>query len=514
VNHSSESAGGPVVVVDFGAQYNQLIARRVREAGVFCEVVPAAAGARNILTRRPRAVILSGGPASVYEPGAPTLDPVLFAAGIPVLGICYGFQLMARLLGGVVEPAARREYGRAVLTTTAPSPLTEGIPEQSVVWMSHGDIVRRAPPGFQVLGTTPDSPVAVMGDPDRKLYGVQFHPEVRHSEYGQRVLENFLGRVAGLPRDWSTPDMIAEAVATIRRTVGDAHALVALSGGVDSAVAARLAHSALGDRLHAVLVDHGLLRAGEVEEVVRAFPDLDLTVVDARDRFLAALDGVADPEAKRKIIGRTFIEVFQEAAARYRDVAFLVQGTVYPDVIESGGSGAATIKSHHNVGGLPDAVPFRLVEPLRWLFKDEVRRVGAALGLPDAIVWRHPFPGPGLAIRILGAVTEDRLRMVRESDRIVREELRQANWDRRVWQVFTVLAADVRSVGVMGDQRTYGHPIIIRAVESDDGMTADWVRLPSELLDRMAQRIIGEVAGVNRVVYDITSKPPATIEWE
>jgi GMP synthase (glutamine-hydrolysing) len=504
----------PVVVLDYGAQYNQLIARRIREAGVFCEVLPGDTDLAAIRAREPAAVVLSGGPSSVYEPGAPTVDPSLFGLGVPILGICYGLQAMTRALGGRVEPAPRREYGRATMTIGQASPLTVGVPPVSTVWMSHGDEVKEPPPGFQILASTPECPVAMVGDPARGWYGVQFHQEVRHSQYGQRVLENFLFRVAGLQPNWTTADVIGDMVEAIRATVGDGHALVALSGGVDSAVAAALARRALGGRLHAVMVDHGLLRAGEVDEVRAAFSDIDLEVVDASQAFLAALDGVTDPETKRKIIGREFIEAFRAAALRHREARFLVQGTVYPDVIESGGTHAATIKSHHNVGGLPPDLPFTLVEPLRWLFKDEVRKVGEALGLPPALVWRQPFPGPGLAVRILGAVTPDRLRMVRESDRIVREEIRRAGLERDIWQAFTVLAADVRSVGVMGDHRTYGHPIVIRAVTSDDGMTADWVRLPDELLDRLASRIVGEVEGVNRVVYDITSKPPGTIEWE
>jgi GMP synthase (glutamine-hydrolysing) len=508
------TARRPVVVVDYGAQYNQLIARRIREAGVFCEVVPASATVEAIGAHHPAALILSGGPASVYEPGAPTVDPDLLAMGVPVLGICYGLQAMVRALGGTVSPAPRREYGRARLALREQSPITEGVPDGSVVWMSHGDEVKEPPPGFRVYGETAECRVAVTGHPDRRLYGVQFHPEVGHTQYGQRILENFLFRVAGLEPNWRTADVIEEATAQIRDTVGSGEALVALSGGVDSAVAAALAERALGTRLHAVMVDHGFLRAGEVEEVRQAFPTLDLEVVDAADRFLAALAGVSDPEAKRKIIGREFIEVFRQVAAGRRHIGFLVQGTVYPDVIESGGTQAATIKSHHNVGGLPPDVPFRLVEPLRWLFKDEVRRVGEALGLPPGLVWRQPFPGPGLAVRILGEITPERLRMVRDSDRIVREEIRRAGLEREIWQAFTVLAADVRAVGVMGDHRTYGHPVVVRAVTSDDGMTADWVRLPYEVLDRMAGRIVGEVPGVNRVVYDITSKPPGTIEWE
>jgi GMP synthase (glutamine-hydrolysing) len=504
---------GPVVVVDFGAQYNQLIARRIREAEVFCEVVPADTPVAAILAKHPSALVLSGGPASVYEPGAPTVDPALLEAGVPVLGICYGMQIMAHVLGAEVRPAPRREYGRAVLKLTESSPLFCDVPDESVVWMSHGDVVVGLPPGFRVLAESPAAPIAAMADPVRRLYGVQFHPEVRHTSYGMAVLKNFLFRIADLRPNWRPADFVEETVAAIARQVGHRHALVALSGGVDSAVAAALAARALGSRLHAILVDHGLMREGEVEEVRAAFPHLDLEVVDARAEFLAALAGVSDPEAKRKIIGREFIRAFERAARRRRGVEVLVQGTVYPDVIESGGGRAATIKSHHNVGGLPDDLQFELVEPLRWLFKDEVRRVGELLGLPPALVWRHPFPGPGLAVRILGPVTEEKLAQVRAADRILRQEVTAAGLDRSLWQVFAVLL-DVRSVGVMGDQRTYGRPIVIRAVESDDGMTADWARLDYDLLDRIARRIVGEVAGVNRVVYDITSKPPGTIEWE
>jgi GMP synthase (glutamine-hydrolysing) len=501
------------LVVDFGAQYNQLIARRIRELQRFCEVVPASMPVAEMLARRPAALILSGGPASVYDPGAPRVDPALLDAGIPVLGICYGFQAMALALGAPVKPAPQREYGRRRLYLRQVSPLWEGVPEGDTVWMSHGDLVAAPPPGFRVLAETDDCPVAAAADEDRRLYGVQFHPEVAHTPHGQRILQNFLERVAGVAPNWFIGDQVGPMVEAIGQAVGAGHALVALSGGVDSAVAAALAERALGDRLHAVLVDHGLMRAGEVAEVQAAFPHLDLTVVDARARFLSALAGVVDPEAKRKIIGREFIRVFEEAVEQFPAARHLIQGTVYPDVIESGAGGAHTIKSHHNVGGLPEDLGLTLVEPLRWLFKDEVRVLGTRLGLPDSLVWRQPFPGPGLAVRILGDVTEEKLETVRAADRIVREEIRAAGLERDIWQAFAVLL-DVRSVGVMGDHRTYGHPIVIRAVESQDGMTADWVTLPRSVLDRMAARIVGEVPGVNRVVYDITSKPPGTIEWE
>ena len=502
-----------MLVVDFGAQYNQLIARRIRELHVFSEVVPADTPVREILSRRPRALVLSGGPDSVYAEGAPRLDVALLEAGIPVLGICYGFQAMALALGAPVEPAPHREYGRRRLHQHASSPLWADVPDDAVVWMSHGDRVMAPPAGFRVLAGTEDCPVAAAADVGRRLYGVQFHPEVAHTVHGQRMLQNFLERVAGIEPTWSPEDQIPVMVNAIAEQVGSADAIVALSGGVDSAVAAALAEQALGDRLHAILVDHGLMRAGEVEEVRSAFPRLDLTVVDASADFLEALRGAADPEQKRKIIGREFIRAFERSLVRFPAASHLIQGTVYPDVIESGGPGAHTIKSHHNVGGLPADLGFELVEPLRWLFKDEVRALGTRLGLPDDIVWRQPFPGPGLAVRVLGAVTAEKLAMVRAADRVVREEIRAAGLERSIWQAFAVLL-DVRSVGVMGDRRTYGYPVVLRAVESQDGMTADWVDLPRTVLDRIAARVVGEVSGVNRVVYDITSKPPGTIEWE
>ncbi len=502
-----------VIVLDFGAQYNQLIARRVREAEVFCEVLPGDTPASEILAKHPDAIILSGGPASVFEPGAPTMDASLLTHGIPVLGICYGMQLMTRILHGDVRPSQEREYGRTAMTQVAHSPLWEGIPSSSQVWMSHGDIVGSAPPGFEVLASTPTTPIAAMADLRRNLWAVQYHPEVHHTPQGFQLLKNFLYHIARIAPDWRPDDMVERGIQQIRDQVGDGRALVALSGGVDSAVAAALAHRALGSRLSAVLIDHGLMRAGEVEEVVAAFPDVDLRVERAQSEFLAALQGVTDPEAKRKIIGREFIRAFERARDQIGIVDSLIQGTVYPDVIESGGKHAQTIKSHHNVGGLPEDQDFTIVEPLRWLFKDEVRRLGAALGLPDSIVWRQPFPGPGLAVRIVGEVTPEAIAMVRQADAIVRQEVREAGLERQIWQAFAVLL-DIRSVGVMGDGRTYGQPVVIRAVESQDGMTADWVRLPSELLDKMASRIVGEVPGVNRVVYDITSKPPGTIEWE
>lgn len=503
----------PVLVLDFGAQYNQLIARRIREAAVFCEMVPGDISVQEIRSRDPGALILSGGPASVFTEGAPRPDPAIFDLDLPVLGICYGMQLMAHLLGGGVSPAGHPEYGRRILRVRRPAPILPSDATGAPVWMSHGDRVDAPPPGFQVFADTETTPVAVMGDPGRKRWAVQFHPEVSHTPIGQRILEAFLFDVAGVRADWRPQDIATSAVAEIRRQVPTGHALVALSGGVDSAVAAKLAEHALGERLHAVFVDNGLLRAGEVEEVRAAFPELDLRVADERETFLRALAGVDDPEAKRKIIGRTFIEAFDRVADEVGEVVALVQGTVYPDVIESGGKGAATIKSHHNVGGLPETMRLKVVEPLRWLFKDEVRRVGESLGLPSALVWRHPFPGPGLAVRIVGEVTEERIAIVRAADRIVREEVAHEDVNHRVWQAFAVLLA-VRSVGVMGDRRSYGYPIIVRVVESEDGMTADWCRLSEATLERIAHRVVAEVPGVNRVAYDITSKPPGTIEWE
>ncbi len=502
-----------VIVLDFGAQYNQLIARRVREAEVFCEVMPGDTSLEDIMEKTPDALILSGGPASVFQQGAPTMDPRLLSAGIPTLGICYGMQLMTRILGGDVRPAAEREYGRTLLRIIESSPLFKGIPEQSQVWMSHGDVVKATPPGFETLAFTPTTPIAAMGNAEQKLWAVQYHPEVHHTPNGFRMLQNFLYLIAGLRPDWRPDDLIETSVQQICNQVGERRALVALSGGVDSAVAAALAHRAIGSRLTAVLIDHGLMRENEVEEVRQAFSDMDLRIENAAPQFLHALLGITEPETKRKIIGREFIRAFERARENVGTVECLIQGTVYPDVIESGSKKAETIKSHHNVGGLPDDADFTIIEPLRWLFKDEVRRVGIALGLPESIVWRQPFPGPGLAVRIVGEVTPDAIKMVRHADAIIRQEIRVAGLERQIWQAFAVLL-DVRSVGVMGDSRTYGHPIVIRAVESQDGMTADWVRLPPELLDKMASRIVGEVSGINRVVYDITSKPPGTIEWE
>ncbi|GAA1851033.1 glutamine-hydrolyzing GMP synthase [Myceligenerans crystallogenes] len=524
--HAAPRPHRPVLVVDFGAQYAQLIARRVREANVYSEIVPHTASVEDLLAKDPAAIILSGGPSSVYAEGAPAVDPKLFDAGVPVMGICYGFQAMAQALGGEVARTGLSEFGGTGVDVCAAGILLDGVPEHQTAWMSHGDAVRAAPPGFEVLATSAGAPVAAFEDRERRLFGVQWHPEVRHSEHGQAVLERFLYDGAGLAPDWTAGNVVAEQVAAIRAQVGDARVICALSGGVDSAVAAALVQKAVGDQLTCVHVDHGLMRAGEVEQIERDFvasTGVNLVIRHEKERFLAALAGVSDPEQKRKIIGREFIRVFEDAqraivadaGAHGEEVKFLVQGTLYPDVVESGGGeGAANIKSHHNVGGLPDDLTFELVEPLRALFKDEVRAVGRELGIPEEIVARQPFPGPGLGIRIVGEVTEERLEILRRADAIAREELTKAGLDKEIWQCPVVLLADVRSVGVQGDGRTYGHPVVLRPVSSEDAMTADWSRLPYDVLAVISTRITNEVREINRVTLDVTSKPPGTIEWE
>lgn len=507
-----------VLVVDFGAQYAQLIARRVREAHVYSEIVPHTVTAAEIARRAPAGIILSGGPKSVHVEGAPTLDPAIYDLGIPMLGICYGAQLLASQLGGEVSRTGRGEYGRTELEVVGDGGVLLGgdLPASHPVWMSHFDSIVTPPDGFAVTAATPDAPVAALEDTDRRLMGVQFHPEVMHTVHGSEVLTRFLHGVCGCRPTWTMSSIIEESVAAVQAQVGTERVICGLSGGVDSAVAAALVHKAIGAQLTCVFVDTGLLRKGEADQVVETFrrsQGIELIHVRAADRFFAKLAGISEPEAKRKAIGEQFIRVFEEAAAGVSDARFLVQGTLYPDVIESGTSQAAKIKSHHNVGGLPDDMQFELIEPLRSLFKDEVRRVGEELGLPAEIVWRQPFPGPGLGVRIIGEVTPDKVATLQDADAIVREELHRAGLDRDIWQAFAVLP-DIRTVGVMGDERTYAHPVVIRAVTSEDAMTADWARLPYDLLERMSSRIINEVPGVNRVAYDITSKPPGTIEWE
>ena len=513
-------ANSGVLVVDFGAQYAQLIARRVREANVYSEIVPSHITADQVRAKAPAAIILSGGPSSVYAENAPKFDGEILKLGIPVFGICYGFQVMANTLGGTVTKTGKSEFGRTKLIGKE-SKLLRNLPLEQLVWMSHGDAVTQAPNGFSVCAATTDTPVAAFENENGQLAGVQFHPEVLHSEHGQAILHNWLVNVAKCATDWTTQNIAEQEIAKARTLIGAKRVICGLSGGVDSAVAAAIVQRAVGKQLTCVFVDHGLLRSGEAEQVERDFvaaTGVELVAVDARDQFLNALSGITDPETKRKIIGREFIRAFEKASsdiAAGGEVEFLVQGTLYPDVVESGGgTGTANIKSHHNVGGLPDDLKFKLVEPLRSLFKDEVRQVGIQLGLPEEIVWRQPFPGPGLGIRIIGEVTAERLEILRKADAIAREELRKAGLDRSIWQCPVVLLADVRSVGVQGDGRTYGHPIVIRPVSSEDAMTADWSRIPYETLEKISTRITNEVREVNRVVLDITSKPPATIEWE
>jgi GMP synthase (glutamine-hydrolysing) len=509
-----------VVVLDFGAQYTQLIARRVRECNVYCEILPYDVALATLAARAPRGIIFSGGPSSVYDEGAPHVDPGIYALGIPILGICYGHQLIAYQLGGDVQPAVQREYGAAELQIVEPGPLLAGIGEigsRVRCWMSHGDLVLAPPSGFAVEATTANAPVATMSDSERAIYGVQFHPEVAHTPFGKTLIRTFLLGPCGCRGDWTPDHIVTQAVLDIRARVGEAGVVCGVSGGIDSCCVAALLHKAIGDQLTCIFVDHGLLRKGEAEQVRDDFAaafGIKLIYADARERFLTRLRGVTDPERKRKIIGEEFVRVFEEHATQIEGVEFLAQGTLYPDVIESGGSNkAATIKTHHNVGGLPDDMTLKVIEPLRQLFKDEARAVAAELGLPDQIVWRHPFPGPGLAIRILGEVTPERLAILQEADAIFIDELRHAGLYREMSQALTVLAP-IHSVGVMGDQRTYGHPIILRAVTTEDFMTAAWARLPYEFLEHVSSRIVNEVDGVNRVVYDISSKPPATIEWE
>ncbi|WP_102401248.1 glutamine-hydrolyzing GMP synthase [Haloimpatiens massiliensis] len=505
-----------VLVVDFGGQYNQLIARRVRENGVYCEIIPYDYSIEKIKEKNPKGIIFTGGPNSVYAEGAPRVDEEIFQLGVPILGICYGDQLMAHSLGGDVTSPDKREYGKTELDIDKDNLLFEGVKEKDQCWMSHTDYISKAPEGFKVIATTKECPCAAMANEEKKLYGVQFHPEVEHTLFGKQMLHNFLFNICSLKGDWSMSSFAEEQISKIKEVVGNKKVICALSGGVDSSVAAVLVHKAIGKQLTCIFVDHGLLRKDEGDQVETIFKkqfDMNLIRVNAQERFLGKLKGVSDPEKKRKIIGEEFIRVFEEEANKLGDIDFLVQGTIYPDVVESGTKTSATIKSHHNVGGLPEDMQFKLIEPLRELFKDEVRAVGEELGIPHKLVWRQPFPGPGLAIRVLGEITEDKLEIVREADAIFREEIANAGLDEAIWQYFACLP-NIQSVGVMGDERTYCHTIALRAVTSSDAMTSDWARIPYEVLDLVSRRIVNEVKGVNRIVYDVTSKPPATIEWE
>lgn len=505
-----------IVVLDFGSQYNQLITRRIREFGVYSELHPHTVTAEDIKKMNAAGIIFSGGPNSVYDQNSFDVDTAIFDLGIPVLGICYGMQLMSKKLGGRVEKAKNREYGKAEISIEQKNELFRELPEKQVVWMSHGDLVVEAPPGFDVIATSPSCPISAIANEERKFYAVQFHPEVRHSIYGNELLQQFVVDICGATANWSMESFIDMEIEKIRAQVGDKKVLCALSGGVDSSVVAVLIHKAIGDQLTCIFVDHGLLRKDEAEGVMKTFSEgfhMNVIKVDARDRFMSKLAGVSDPEKKRKIIGNEFIYVFDDEATKLKGIEFLAQGTLYTDIIESGTATAQTIKSHHNVGGLPEDMQFKLIEPLNTLFKDEVRALGTELGIPDDIVWRQPFPGPGLAIRVLGEVTEEKLEIVRESDAILREEVAKAGLERDIWQYFTVLP-DIRSVGVMGDTRTYDYAIGIRAVTSIDGMTSDWARIPYDVLEKISVRLVNEVPHINRVLYDVTSKPPSTIEWE